>query len=245
MAWPRGTGYRPGVSSKPGEADGERASLVMENLDLVEHVLSHLRASGITMDPEELRAYGQQGLVEASLRFEANKGSGFRTFAYLRVRGAMIDGMRKMGSWSRRGYESVQMMRAVQATSEGALDEGGSPEDLSPEAAQARLQKHMGNVVSAMSVGIFAEAAFGDGGITAKDRTPGADELLEARQIIELLNRGIDELPKDEAEVLRRFYLAGECLDDVAAVLGCSRSWASRLHTRAIQRLALKMRASL
>lgn len=233
------------MSPKPGETDEVRASFVMENLDLVNQVVAHLRASGITHDPEELRAYGQQGLVEASLRFDPERGADFRSFAYLRVRGAMIDGLRKMGTWSRRGYESIQTMRAVQATSEGALDEEGAPEDLDPEAAQVRLQKHMGRVVAAMTVGVFAEVAFGDGALTARDRAPLADELLAERQIIELLHEGLDELPKDEAEVLRRFYLAGECLDDIAADLKCSRSWASRLHTRAVQRLALRMRSAL
>lgn len=217
----------------------------MENLDLVEQVVAHLRASGITQDTAELRAYGQQGLVEASLRFEAERGAEFRSFAYLRVRGAMIDGLRKMGPWSRRGYESIQLLRAVQATSEGALHEEGPPEDLAPEAAQARLQKHMGNVVAAMTTGVFAEVAFGDAGLLARDRTPLADELLAERQIIDLLHQGLDELPKDESEVVRRYYLGGECLDDIAADLKCSRSWASRLHTRAVQRLSLRIRASL
>jgi RNA polymerase sigma factor FliA len=219
---------------------------VLRHLDLVEQVLAHLRATGITADADELRGYGRQGLVEAAQRFEPEKGTDFRAFAYLRVRGAMLDGLRRMGQWTRRGYETVQMLRAVQATSESALEEEGTEASAEADAALARLQRHMGQVVAAMAVGVFAESAFdGEGAIIAKDRAPGADELLEEKQLIQLLESGLSNLPEQEQEVLRRFYLAGECLDDIAATLGCSRSWASRLHTRAVQRLGLRLKGAL
>jgi len=209
-------------------------------------VLAHLRATGITADSDELRAYGRQGLVEASQRFEPEKGNDFRAFAYLRVRGAMLDGLRRMGQWTRRGYETVQMLRAAQVTSEQALEEEGTGATTQADLALARLQRHMGQVAAAMAVGVFAESAFdGEGGIVARDRTPRVDELLEEKQLIELLRSGLASLPPQEEEVLRRFYLVGECLDDIAATLGCSRSWASRLHTKAVHKLGLRLKGSL
>jgi RNA polymerase sigma factor FliA len=219
---------------------------VLQHLDLVDQVLAHLRAGGITGDPDELRAFGRQGLVEAAQRYEPEKGTDFRAFAYLRVRGAMLDGLRRMGQWTRRGYETIQMMRAAQAVSEHALEEEGTGSELSPDAAAARIQRHMGHVVAAMTVGVFAERAFEDeGNIIAKDRAPRADEVLEEKQILEVLETCLDTLPAQESEVLRRFYHGGECLDDIAARLGCSRSWASRLHTRAVHRLGLRLRGAL
>lgn len=219
---------------------------VVRNLDLVEQVLAHLRASGITAEPDELRAYGRQGLVEAAQRYEPEKGADFRAFAYLRVRGAMLDGLRRMGQWTRRGYETVQMLRAAQATSEQALEEEGLGSTASPEEAQARLSRHVGQVVAAMTLGVFAEKAFEDGGsIIARDRSPSAEDLLEEKQVLELLESSLQSLPEQERDVLRSFYLAGECLDDIAARLGCSRSWASRIHTRAIRRLGLRLKGAL
>ena len=54
----------------------------------------------------------------------------------------------------------------------------------------------------------------------------------------------IAALPDEEAQLVRRHYLEGERFDHVAQSLGLSKSWASRLHTRAMQRLAKRLRPS-
>lgn len=233
------------LGEQAGGANPGRDALVLGNQDLIDRVAAQLRASGIRVDVDELRGFGQQGLLEAADRYAADRGTDFRTFAYYRVRGAMLDGLRKMGSWSRRGYESVQLLRAVHNAGESALEEEGATQHLSPDEAASRLQRHMGRVVAAMTLGVFAEAAFEGGVPIARDVSQPADEALEEKQLIQLLHTALDELPAEEAEVLRRFYLAGQCLDEVAASLGCSRSWASRLHTRAIHRLGIRVRAAV
>jgi RNA polymerase sigma factor FliA len=220
-------------------------ALVLQHLDVVEVVLAHVLATGLRAESDELRAFGRQGLLEAALRFAPERGTEFRAFAYLRVRGAMLDGIGKMGNWSKRGYQVIQMLRAAQATSSAAQEEESSPEQLGPDAAAARLQTHMGRMVSAMTVGLLAEQAFDGGEVVAVDRAAPADEQLEAKQMGQLLASALEELPSEERDVLRRYYLGGECLDDIAATLGCSRSWASRLHTRGVQRLGLRVRSAL
>src|SRR5512143_101245 len=79
-----------------------RERLVEEHLHLVHSIAAKLRGRlGKTMEPGDLVAYGTKGLLEAAERFDANHGVAFATFAYYRIRGAMFDGMRTMGWYSR------------------------------------------------------------------------------------------------------------------------------------------------
>ena len=80
-----------------------RDRLVEENVDYVRalagQIREHLTAS---VDLEDLVAYGLKGLIEAADRFDPRQRVRFTTFAYYRIRGAMFDGLRRMG-WLKRG----------------------------------------------------------------------------------------------------------------------------------------------
>lgn len=227
------------------ERDGSPdPALVANSEDLVGKVLGHLRSSGVTADPDELAAFGRQGLVEAAARFDPAQGQDFRRFAYFRVKGAMIDGMRKMGSWSRRGYERIALLRAAQAASEGMGGDLGPNGKLAPEEAHQRLHKHMASMVTAMTAGVFADHAFQkDGSVLALDDTVSVEEQVAEKQTAGLVREAIEALPPPEDEVIRRFYVGGEKMDEIADDLGHSRSWVSRVHTRALKRLGARLRS--
>ena len=131
----------------PERTAEEIERLCAESGDLVERVMSHLKQAGIHADWEELRAFGRQGLVEAAVRFDPEQGDDFRRYAYFRVKGAMLDGMRKMSTWSRRGYERIVLLRASNSTTQGlSAEQLGEPPDA--QQAAGRLQKHMAAVVT-------------------------------------------------------------------------------------------------
>lgn len=223
---------RPGIEEFYAQAE-----------DLVGALVGHLRATGITADPRELEAFGRQGLLEAAHRFDPSVGDDFRRFAYFRVRGAMIDGLRKMGNWSRRGYERIQMLRAAQSASEAQNEESGPlAADVDGGRAAELLRQHMANVVTAMACGVFVESAFDGTELTARDPAASAETQLEEHQLELLVRRAIAELPQPDSEVMKRHYLLGEQLTDVAREMGFDKSWASRIHTRAIKRLGVRLR---
>ena len=94
-----------------------------------------------------------------------------------------------------------------------------------------------------MAVGLLSATAFGDDG----DRVPvapegGPEEALGRAELMAVVEKAIGELPPNEAVLVRRHYLEGERFDHVAKELGLSKSWASRLHTRAIKRLSAALR---
>ena len=71
-----------------------------------------------------------------------------------------------------------------------------------------------------------------------------ASDALAHAQLLDSVRRAIDDLPPDEATLVRRHYLEGARFDQVAASLGLSKSWASRLHSRAILRLSKRLKDS-
>jgi RNA polymerase sigma factor for flagellar operon FliA len=230
------------LGQEPGPDGSSQRELVEGALDLVDVVLAQLRALGITAEADDLRGYGRQGLIEAAARFEPARGFEFRQFAYQRVRGAMIDGLRKMGPWSRRGYERIRMLRSAQLVREQSFDEA-TPPPRGAKPAEELLRKHMAQMAAAMATGLFVEAAYEGTELVSIDDSRSAEDMLGDRQLAEGVRRAVAELPEDEAEVIRRYYLEGQALDEVAGAWGCSRSWVSRVHTRAVGRLAKRLRS--
>jgi RNA polymerase sigma factor for flagellar operon FliA len=78
--------------------------------------------------------------------------------------------------------------------------------------------------------------------VTSVDARSTPEEALGHAELLARVRAGIETLPKEEAELIRRHYLEGERFDRVAVDLGLSKSWASRLHTRAIGRLTKRLR---
>lgn len=191
----------------------------------------------------DLLAFGQQGLVEAALRYDPDRGD-FKRFAYYRVRGAMIDGLRKMGPWTRRGYERI----AILGTLDRAADAGDDGDQVAPETAlQAaeRLRQHMAAMVTAVTIGVFAESAHEGDTVVPKDGRALQDEELGRRQVAASVQEALASLEEPDRGVVERMYLGGERLDDIARDLGCSKSWASRIHTRALKKLGARLKDKL
>lgn len=250
MAWSPLGGY---ILAVEGDRSQERPllrsaeeveALLASTEDLVGRVLGHLRSSGIRTDPDELRAFGHQGLVEAAQRFDPAEGEDFRRFAYFRVRGSMLDGLRKMGDWSRRGYERISLLRAAGAASEDGLADSEDTKRLSARDADERLKKHMASMVTAMSAGVFADHTLQkDGEVVALDRSSSAEELIADKQMCNLVRDAMAALPPPEDEVIARFYVGGERMETIAEDMGRSKSWVSRVHTRALKRLGARLRS--
>lgn len=244
-----GEGESTAGNSSPDQRaiDQERVTqLVASSQDLVQAAVARLNAEGVMAEREDLVAFGQQGLVEAAGRYEPSQGP-FRRFAYYRVRGAMIDGVRKMGPWTRRGYERVSMLRALDATSESLEDsmpqqQSGNSAQLSATEAAERLRQHMASMVTAVTVGVFAEQAREGEEMISRDDSAPADELLAERELRNAVREALDELTEPDGSVMRRHYLGGERLDRIAAELGFSKSWASRIHARALKKLGARLR---
>lgn len=192
---------------------------------------------------EDLVSYGREGLLDAARRYDPSRGVPFRGYASYRVRGAIIDGVRTMSRLPRRAYQRLNSLAAGARFSEGAL------EDVSAAPAQARtrsqadalLSQHLSGMATAIAIGLVAEPVRGEDGELTSVTEEHPEALYESAELMKIVVEAIGELPDDEAQLLRRHYLEGERFDRVAEELKMSKSWASRLHTRAIARLTKRL----
>jgi RNA polymerase sigma factor for flagellar operon FliA len=216
-------------------------------MDLVDLIARQLaRELGRSAELDDLRAMGHQGLLEAARRFDEGRGVTFRRFANYRVRGAMLDGVRKSAPLPRRAHARIRALEAAllvaettaEDTSSGGVASGG------PRANEQKLTEHLADMATAMAVGLLATPALGDEGEpSAVDTTLSPEEAVAEAELRKIVVDALEELPADERELVRRHYLEGERFDHVAASLGLSKSWGSRLHTRAVARLTKRLRS--
>lgn len=223
----------------------ERFSSGLSLVDVVARQI--LRTLGGAAQLDELLSFGREGLWDAARRFDDSRGVPFRGYANFRVRGAIIDGVRASSRLSRRTHERLNGLQAAARISEGAQEDLAAPRAPGSGAAEAEqaLGDHLAAMATAMAAGLLAPTAYSDSGErTLVDTSDDPEQALGQAQLLQVIRSAIAELPHEEAELVRRHYLEGARFDHVADELGLSKSWASRLHTRALTRLAKKLKGS-
>jgi RNA polymerase sigma factor for flagellar operon FliA len=198
--------------------------------ELVERVVRRLiRELDLTCDPGDLRAWGHQGLLEAKQRFDPARKVRFSTFAYYRVRGAVLDGVRSQGFLKRRAYAKLKAFEAADAVAEELAESSAGGPDLSREARARELDEAVGKITAA-----YVLSALGQADEQAED-TP--ESQLEAAEDRSAVREGLASLPEKERELLEAVYFGGATIEQAGAQLGLSKSWASRLHAKALSRM--------
>ncbi len=225
--------------SRDDEAETRALDLFQGELDLVDinarQLARRIGSCAITLD--DLRSFGQEGLLRAARSFDASRGVPFRRWANLRIRGAMIDGVRQWGALPRRVFHELRAIAAADRM-QGAYDEEETAHaTTTPAAADSRLTTYLAGLATAMSLGGAGSAAAepADDGATPEERAIHAD-------LIELIKQIVSGLPDAERTLVERHYFGDETLDQAAQSLGLSKSWGSRLHARAIDAIARELK---
>ncbi len=192
-----------------------------------------------SVELDDLIAYGQVGLVEAAREFNPARGTRFSTYAYYRIRGAIYDGLSKM-SWFGRNEQSQLRAeeRANAVLAAEAEEHGGSGDRDDPEADLRWFRR----VTRALAVVHLATGtAPGEASETesvADPAAPSAVSVAMREEVYRKLHELIDSLPEDAAQLIRATYFEGLTLQEAGRRIGISKSWASRVHAKALQRLA-------
>jgi RNA polymerase sigma factor FliA len=216
-------------------------------VDLVRVVARQVRRSvGPAVGIGELESCGNEGLLDAARRFDPSRQVPFRSYAYMRIRGAVLDGVRAIMPLPRRTWERLRGLEAMNRVSASLNDDqiGVAPPD-SEGAADVELAEHLAAMATAMTLGILAKPAKGElSEPTLRDEAEDPEQAALRAEQKRQLERAISQLPCEEAVLVRQHYLEGRRFDCVAEELGLSKSWASRLHRRAIARLAKMLEES-
>lgn len=235
-----------GQSPKPSTTGDspEILSRVREGLHLVDIVARQMaRRFGGAIELDELASMGREGLLSAARGFEPDRGVPFRRWANIRVRGAILDGVRSMGALPRRIYSEIRAMEAGDRVVEALHEEDAAAPSIDAAQADSRLNAYLSGIATAMAVGFLAEAPAG-GGDEPRDRSASAEEQLARHELVEHVRASIARLPEAERRLLERHYFDGVDFDDASRELGLSKSWGSRLHARAIEAVVRDLRRS-
>jgi RNA polymerase sigma factor FliA len=188
---------------------------------------------------EELVSLGRTGLVEAASRYDATRGASFATFAWYRVQGAIIDGLRKQTSLPRRVWSNLVALRAasdyleVQSERErGATAQG----QAAPSTVEA-LTKVRDAIAAIRTMYLTSLDEARERGFDAVDPGDSPEARLRSSQLASHLRAALDSLPERERALLTKHYFEGKNLLDAGRDLGISKSWASRMHAQAVDRL--------
>lgn len=198
---------------------------------LIERVGRRLAARvGLAHLADELWSVGAMGLLEAARRFELSRGVRFETFAEHRIRGAMLDELRKMDHLPRRlraDTERVEKSRVVLSR------------QLGREPTSEELAKHLGLQVDELAeleqlrqpllplVGALSVAAPDD----------GADVKVDRALVVQRLTRAIALLSERLQTLLSLYYVEELTFKEIAGLLQVSEARVCQLHGEAVKRL--------
>jgi RNA polymerase sigma factor for flagellar operon FliA len=216
-----------------------RDRLVEEHLHLVHSIAAKLKGRlHKTMEPGDLVGYGTQGLIEAAKKFDPSQGTAFGTFATFRIRGAIFDGMRTMGWYSRRDYAQFRAEERASeylaaASEREAVERGAGGVEPAPDKAQVleEIAQLLGGVAAVHITSMESACDVPD------DRFKAPDEEAEENEERQRVRSALGKLPDKERRLMELYYFSDMNLEDAGAKLGLSKSWASRLHARAVNHL--------
>ena len=208
---------------------------------IAHHLLLRMPAS---VQIDDLIQSGMIGLLEAAKKYDVSKGASFETYAGIRIRGSMLDEIRK-GDWaprsvhrkSRRVAEAIKLIEA--RTGKDARDQEIAKElDIDLNAYYAILQDASGSRLFS-----FDDVMEGDDSAieTAAGELPGPCDGLQRDSFKEHLAAAISNLPEREKLVLALYYDEELNLKEIGEVIGVSESRVSQIHSQA----ALRLRARL
>ena len=229
--------------------DSARDAILLENLNLVHHVARQLsRSLAIEADFDELVSAGTIGLMTAVKAFDARRGLAFSTFAVPRIRGSILDELRRQDHVPRSVRRKA---RDISRTRESLMRQlGRKPED-------SEMADRLGTDVHTFwrwqsevegSVHLSLTAKTSDDGGTVPTRVEflsndeeGADERLSREDEVALLREAILRLNDQERTVLSLYYFEELKSADIADVLDISESRVSQIRSKALGRLRAEL----
>ncbi|TVQ70990.1 MAG: RNA polymerase sigma factor FliA [Oceanospirillales bacterium] len=221
--------------------------LLEQYTPLVKRIAQHLLLrlpSSVVLD--DLVQAGMIGLLEAAKRFDPSKGASFDTYAGIRIRGSIIDEVRR-GDWTprsvhRNGRRVTEAIRAVEfRTGRDASDAEVAAElQISVAEYHALLQDSQDSRL--FSIDELSHDDDDSVGMQFEGNDPGPDQLFQGDAFRQALAGAIDSLPEREKLVMALYYDEELNLKEIGSILGVSESRVSQIHSQAAMRLKSRLR---
>lgn len=206
-------------------SDASREEIILDHLWLVRHIVGRLTLRlPSSVDNENLESAGVLGLVESAERFDATRGVDFKAFASIRIRGAILDELRRNCPLPQAKLQQVTRVNEAQQ----ALDPPVTAEKIAGKTGMT-----VDEVLDCLaSIPITQPKSLeGMGDTWLPDSMPSPDMVSEKVDTLRLLTIAIESLPERERTVVTLYYKEGLRLKEIGAVLNLSESRISRLLT--------------
>lgn len=222
------------------------SSLLEKHATLVKRIAHHLiaRLPGSVLVDDLIQA-GMIGLLEAAKNFDGSKGASFETYAGIRIRGAMLDDIRK-GDWTPRSvHRNTRMISDKISELEAKL--GRDVKDVEvAEALEVSVEQYhtMLNEANAGKIIGMDDLGVSEDVISIKDQSESDDtyEGIEGQHFKQSLANAIKTLPEREALILSLYYDDELNLREIGDILSVSESRVSQIHSQAMVRLRSRLK---
>lgn len=232
--------------AKTGAAD-IREALIVEYAPLVKIIAGRLSMYlGYNVEYEDLVSYGIFGLIDAIDKFDYGKGIKFETYASLRIRGAILDQIRKMDWIPRTLRQKQKKMEAALLKLEKELGRPATDEEMAAELGITIDEFYSWEGQSSASGLISLDECMEQGTEVKADashplRFDSPEAVVEKQELKEILKAALEILTEKERRVVLLYYYEELTLKEISAIMEVSESRISQLHTKALQKMKAKL----
>lgn len=227
-----------------GIVDG-REEMIKKYIPLVKYIASRvIIGKGKYIDYEDLVGYGMIGLMDAMNKFDESKGMKFSTYSSIRIKGAMIDELRKNSPISKGAMDKLNRYNSVVELLQKKLLREPTDQEIAGELGiQLKDVMEIEGYINYISVISLEDLIFSEDddmpliGTIEDEKSPSPERTLEEKEEIEYLTKALDTLNEKDKIVLTLYYYEGLTLKQIGNVLSVSESRVCQLHTRAILHL--------
>lgn len=224
-----------------------REKIILEYAPLVKVVAGRLSMYlGYNVEYDDLVGYGIFGLIDAIDKFDFMKEVKFETYASLRIRGAILDQIRKMDWIPRTIRQKQKKIDAVIKTIEAEKGRNATDEEIATglgitedEYTDWQSQMKITNIVSLneyLEQGSEVSVEYNH-----MAKFDGPEEVLEKDELKKVLGEALELLTEKERKVIVLYYYEELTLKEISNILEVSESRISQLHTRGLQKMKMKM----
>ncbi len=220
--------------------------LIIEYASLVKYVASRMSLMvGQYVDFDDLVGFGVFGLIDAVDKFDYDKGFKFETYASLRIRGAIIDNIRKL-DWIPRSIRQISKdIEKAYTSLESKLGREPSDKEMAEElgVSEEEVKELMKKASVSSMISLDAYQDENNGQINIKDDDNGfsPEAELGKKELKTMLVEALETLTEKEKIVINLYYFDELTLKEIAKVLEVSESRISQIHSKAILKLNTKL----
>jgi len=220
-------------------------ALVMRHAELVKRIAYHLAGRlPASVEVDDLIQAGMLGLLEAAANYTADRGASFETYAGIRIRGAMLDALRKL-DWAprsvhRKARAAAAAIREIEAQFGREARDGEIADRLGVSIGEYHKIAHD---AASCRIASLDDTNGDDDSLLGRVEDEGADPFLDATEdgFRAALARAIQELPERERLVMSLYYDDELNLKEIGAVLKVTESRVCQLHGQALVRLKARL----